>query len=622
LPAAFISVIFSENRDPLEKTMSDTKIVARVDVPEKYRWKATNVFPTVAEWEEAYRQVISDLEDAASFQGKLGDSKEMLLKWFAFREKLLTLTGKLRVYATMDRAVDMLNQEAGGRFDRSRSLMARVQAGTAFGDTEIIEIGFDKLNDWISQDARLVNYRHYFERLNRMKSHLRSAEIEEVLGQVMDPFQAAATIHSTLSDTDLQFQPAQNQEGLDLEIAQSSINALLTDPDRKVRRSAWENYSDAYLELKNTCAGCLSAGVKQNVFMARVRNYESSLQAALAPENIPVEVFHNLIETFRQNLPVWHRYWRLRKKTMGYDHLYVYDIKAPLTQKSFDISFEDAVGYIYEGMKALGLAYANQINQGVLENGWVDSFPNRGKRAGAFSTGSPGINPFIMMSYNNDIYGVSTLAHELGHSMHSYLTFETQPFIYSRYSLFVAEVASNFNQAMVRAYLLNTVSDRDFRIAIIEEAMSNFHRYLFIMPTLARFEVEIHRRVEQGIALTADSLIDLLAGLFEEGYGGVVETDRERSGITWAQFPVHLYSNFYVYQYATGISGAHALAQGVLDDHPGAVDKYLNFLRAGGSLYPLDALRLAGVDLAQPEPIQKTFDILSGLIDQLEALLL
>ena len=252
---------------------------------------------------------------------------------------------------------------------------------------------------------------------------------------------------------------------------------------------------------------------------------------------------------------------------------------------------------------------------------WVDVYPNQGKTSGAFSDGAPGTHPFVLMSYTDDLESLSTLAHELGHSMHSYYTWETQPMIYSNYSIFVAEVASNLNQALVRDHLFQSNPDPSFQIALIEETMSNFHRYFFIMPTLARFELAIHERVETGEALTADGMIELMADLFHEGYGEQVEFDKERIGITWAWFHTHLYANFYVYQYTTGIAAAHALAQGLLAGESDAVENYRSFLKAGSSLYPLDALKLAGVDLTTPEPIEKAFDYLSQIIDRLAALI-
>ena len=360
--------------------------------------------------------------------------------------------------------------------------------------------------------------------------------------------------------------------------------------------------------------------VKQNVFTAHMRHYESALHSSLGSNYIPVEVFHNLIAVFQKNLPTWHRYWALRKRALKLDALQVYDIKAPLTDHKPEVSFAQAVDWICEGMSPLGEEYVRVMRQGCLEQRWVDYSRNKGKREGAFSSGSQGTHPFIMMSYGNDLFGLSTLAHELGHSMHSYYSRGTQRYMYSHYGLFVAEVASNFNQAMVRDYLFRTQSDPLFQIALIEEAMSNFHRYFFIMPTLARFELESHQRVQRGAPLSADGLINLLADLFAEGYGSEVTYDRQRVGITWAQFG-HMYMNFYVYQYATGISGAQALAQGVLSGQPGAAERYLEFLKTGGAEYPLTVLQKAGVDLTNPAPVESAFAMLADLVTRLENLL-
>jgi oligoendopeptidase F len=352
----------------------------------------------------------------------------------------------------------------------------------------------------------------------------------------------------------------------------------------------------------------------------RARNYASSLEASLEPDNIPTEVFHNLIDVFKQNLPTWHKYWRIRRKALGYKKFHVYDIKAPLMENKPVVPFEQAVDWICEGMAPLGDEYVSVMRDGCTINRWVDRARNQGKRQGAFSGGAYDTQPFIMMSYADDLFSLSTLAHELGHSMHSYYTRSTQPFIYGRYSLFVAEVASNFNQAMVRDYLFETQPDPDFQLGLIEEAMSNFHRYFFIMPTLARWELEMHQRVEQGAPVNAQIFTDRCAELFKEGYSDKVEYDHERIGITWAQFG-HMYRNFYVYQYATGISGAHALVDSVLEGGEHATERYLDFLKAGSSLYPLDALQTAGVDLTSPEPVEKAFKVLADIVNRLEDLI-
>jgi oligoendopeptidase F len=351
----------------------------------------------------------------------------------------------------------------------------------------------------------------------------------------------------------------------------------------------------------------------------RARRYRSTLEMALFDDAIPVEVYSRLIETFRTYLPIWHRYWKVRRKALGVETLHPYDIWAPLTAQPPRVSYAQAVDWICQALAPLGEDYVRILRRGCLEDRWVDVYPNQGKSNGAFSSGRPGTFPFILMSFGEDAISLGTLAHELGHSMHSYLAWQTQPTVYGDYSLFVAEVASNFHQAILRAHLLSLDLDRTLQIAIVEEAMSNFHRYFLVMPTLARFELEVHQRVEQGEGLTADRMIDLLADLSIEGYGDGMAVDRARVGIQWATFP-HLFEDYYVFQYATGISGAHTLAHRVLSGVPGAADAYLAMLKAGGSMYPLDALKMAGVDLTTPEPVQETFAVLGELIDRLECL--
>jgi oligoendopeptidase F len=383
--------------------------------------------------------------------------------------------------------------------------------------------------------------------------------------------------------------------------------------------TAWNNYADEYLAHKNTLAANLAASVKGNVFMARARRYDSALEAALFADNVPVQVYNNLLEAFKRNLPTWHKYWAVRKRALGVDELHPYDIWAPFSEDRPLVPFSDSVQMICEGMEPLGKEYGEIMRRGLEVERWVDLYPNQGKRQGAFSYGVKGTHPFIFHSYTDDFDSMSTLAHELGHSMHSYYTNKTQPMSYSGYTMFAAETASNFNQAMVRSYLLETKTDRDFQLAILEEAFSNFHRYLFIMPTLARFELEFHTRVEKGVTPTADDLIALMSDLFEEGYGGQMHIDRERVGITWAQFP-HLYSRFYVFNYATGISAANALAKHVRENGEGAAQKYLQFLKAGSSLYPVDALKLAGADMMTTEPVDRAFAILGEMVDRLDRL--
>lgn len=602
--------------------MSQTNTLpARSDVSPDETWALESIFPTPADWEAAGKSLDALLPELAAYQGRLGESPQVLLDAIKKLEEVETLLGKISVYANNASSVDTFDQAATARAGQARSIAARTGAARAFFDPELMAIGFDKLKGWILSTPELAFFAQYIDRLEKRSSHLRSGEVEQVLALAGDSFSGAFNIFNMLNNADLKFQPAVDSGGAPLEIGQASIGSLITHPDRVVRRSAWQNYADGYLAMKNTYAATLTTAVKQDVFNARVRGYPSSLHASLEPNNVPVEVFHNLIEVFKQNLPTWHKYWRLRRKVLGLETFGLYDIKAPLTDAKPVVPFEQAVDWICEGMAPLGKEYVRILRRGCLEERWVDRARNRGKREGAFSSGTYGTRPFIMMSYADDIFSLSTLAHELGHSMHSNYSRATQRFLYSRYGLFVAEVASNFNQATVRDYLMRTQTDEQFQVALIEEAMSNYHRYFFIMPTLARFELEMHNRVERDAPINADILIGLLADLFHEGYGEEVEFDRDRIGITWAQF-LHMYMNFYVYQYATGISGAHALSRGVVSGQPGAAERYLDFLKSGGSRYPLDALKLAGVDLTSPEPVVAAFQSLAGLVDRLESLVM
>ncbi len=598
-----------------------TTLPARNEIDREHTWDALSIFPENAAWEKELDAVGAALPGLSEFRGTLATSADRLAEWLKREETITLRAWYVVLYASMFHSVDTADSEAAGRYGRAMGLFSRVRAAIAFARPEMLALPEHTLEEWTQADSRLVPYAHYFSVLAKQRPHIRSAEVEELIGQISDPFGTTRQIHGTLSDADLRFSPAVASDGEQSEIGQGTISTLLHSPDRETRRTAFENYADGYLGVRNTIANCLSAGVKQNVFLARARGYSSSLDAALTPAHIPMEVFHNLIATFRKHLPTWHRYWDIRRRAMKLDRLQVWDIKAPLTSHAPTVPYAKAVEWIAEGMAPLGEEYVSALKRGALEDRWVDIYPNRGKRMGAFSSGASGTRPFILMSYSDDVFSLSTLAHELGHSLHSYYTWQSQPPIYSNYGTFLAEVASNFNQALVRAHLLETQTDPDFQIALLEETMSNFHRYFFVMPTLARFELEVHQRIERGEALTAQTLIALMAELFQEGYGEGVEMDADRVGITWAQFPTHLYSNFYVFQYATGIAGANALADLVRKDGQPGADRYLNFLKTGGSRYPFDTLRDAGVDLTSPEPVERAFAVLASYVDRLDTLL-
>lgn len=594
---------------------------ARSAVPSEHTWDIASVFPSDAAWEAEIATVDARIPALEAFRGRLAEGPTTLALWMDAREQALRSAYNIYLYASMAFTVNTADQGALAMQSRAIGVYTRALSACAFAEPELLAIGRATLDTWAKTDKRLASFAHYFDTLAKRAAHVRSADVEALLSDANDPFTNASGIHAILADADLRFAPATGSDGTTAEVAQGSISTLLGAPDRELRRTAWESYADAHLALKNTMAACLATGVKQDVFMARARQYPSSLDAALDANHIPTTVFHSLIATFRAHLPTWHRYWRLRRRALGYDTLHVYDIKVPLAATATPVPYATAVDWISAGMKPLGDDYVGTMRDGLNEQRWVDIYPNKGKRMGAFSAGVQGTHPFILMSYSDDLVSMSTLAHELGHSMHSYYTWQTQPFVYTDYSIFVAEVASNFNQALVRDYLLRSNADRDFQIGVFEEAMSNFHRYFFIMPTLARFELEIHERVERGEGLTADGMIALMTDLFREGYGDEVVIDAARIGSTWCQFSTHLYANFYVYQYATGISAAHALAERVLNNAPGAVDSYLGFLSSGSAKYPIDALRDVGVDMTSAAPVEAAFGVLARYVDRLEQLL-
>ena len=593
----------------------------RNKIKQKFTWNAESVFKSPQAWDKEIKQITEDIANIKPFQGRLAESPEVLLNALDEAYDLVSRVQIAFMYAGFSYAVDTTNQEAAGMQSRAQSLYGQVLSAVSFLQPEILAIGKDKLEEWMSKNDKLAVYRQNFYDLFRKQAHVRSAEVEELLGLVSDPLQGPSTSTNMLTNADFKFKPVKVGVGKSLDLTQGTYHNLLHNPDRKVRRTAYENYMDRYVEHKNTLATNLTHSIKANVFYMRARKHESSLAASLFDLNIPTDVFYNLIDTFKKNLPVWHRYFALRRKALGLKKLAYYDMWAPITKKKVKVPFDKAVDLIGKSLAPMGKEYVDTLRKGVLKERWVDVYPNQGKAEGAFSWGSQGTHPFINMSYTDEVTSMSTLAHELGHSMHSYLTWKNQPFIYSGYSLFVAEVASNFHQAMMRGHLLQSVKDKNFQLALIEEAVGgNFFRYFFQMPTLARFELETHQRIERGESLTADSMIDLMADLFAEGFGPDFDMDRERVGMTWSTFG-HLFADYYVYAYATGISAAHSLAGGILRGEPNAVENYLGFLKSGSSDYSLNVLKNAGVDMTSPKAVEDTFAVMEGYIDRLEQLL-
>lgn len=595
------------------------KVRDRSKVDLQYKWNSDSVFPSVEDWHASFQQVEQLLETVKGFGGKLGNGPNVLLKALESVEELTTEADKVIFFAGMSANVDTTDENASALRDQAQSLASKVAAGISFLNPEIVALGQDRIEAWLESEKALKKYMHFFDDLFRRQSHLRSVEVEELLGLIQSPFSGTSMTYSMLTDADFKFPPAETIDGDTYELTQGTLRGILAGPDRNARQTAWDQFYDKHLVYKNTLASNLITSIKQNVLLMNARRHSSTLSASLFDDNIPEVVFHKLIEVFQANIPTWHRYWALRRRILGVEELHPYDIWAPLTDSPVVVEYEQAARWVVEGLQPMGEEYTQALERGLFKDRWVDVYPTKGKRKGAFSSGVKGTFPFINLNFNKNILSLSTLAHETGHAMHSYLTWRNQPKLYCSKSLFVAEVASNFHQAMVRSHLFEEMAASEFQISLIEEAMANFFRYFLVMPTLARFELETHQRVERGQPLVARDMIDLCADLFAEAFGSEMTFDHDRIGIQWATFQ-HLYRDYYVFKYATGISAAHSLARGIQQGGRAEVEDMLRFLKAGSSVYPMEALAIAGVDMIQSKPIEETFQVMEGMLDRLDDL--
>lgn len=596
-------------------------VLKREDVSKESTWHAETLFESWDTWQTELTSISDAIPSLSNFQGKLGQSPSNLADWFDAYFALTTRLNPIGIYVSMATAVDTSDATANANRGLAMAVFTKFSATIAFAYPEMLTVG-DTLLQWAKEEPRLAIYKHHFDGLLRQKSHLRSAEVEEVLGLLSDPFSGVSQTATELTNNDLKFADAINSNNEPCHVAQSTVPPTgIQSPDRKQRRTAWESFSDGYLSVQNTLASNYITSIKQKLFNIRVRKYNSILESRLYPSNTPVNVFHNLINTYKTNLPTWHKYWDVKRRILGVDQLHPYDIWAPIVKTDPQVPYRQAIDWICEGMAPLGDEYVQVLRKGCLEDRWVDYAPNQGKRQGAAAMGATNGRSFAFTAYNNTLMDMSVLAHELGHVMHAYFADQAQPSVYKGFpSSMVAETPSNFNQALVRAWLMKEkADDPTFQMALIDEAMFNFHRYFFIMPTLARFEWEVCARAEQGKPLSANILNGLTKDLFAEGYGNTLTDDPERTQITWAQFG-HLYQPFYTFQYAIGISAAHALAEDVLSGNNEARENYLNFLKAGSSQDTMDLFKLSGVDIMTPEPVEKTFAVLANMVNRLEIL--
>ncbi|HVP38285.1 MAG TPA: oligoendopeptidase F [Candidatus Saccharimonadales bacterium] len=604
----------------LAAAQGPAKVPQRSDIDPRYKWKLEDMYPTDDAWQADFKRLEEMIPRSAAFKGKVGESAASLLAALQLRDSLGLVGSRLGSYASMRRDQDTRVPKYQGMSDRMMGLNARLRAAGAFFEPEVVAIEPARLEQFLKDPSvpGLAVYRHELDDIQRTRAHVLPKEEEELLARSSEMASASGAIFSAFNNADLRFGTIKDETGADMELTKGRFARCLESPDRRVRRDAFWAMNSAYARFNNTLGACMNANVKRDLFYSRARKYGSALEGSLDPSNIPVSVYQNLVKTVNANLAPLHRYAALRKKWMGLDTLKVYDLYTPLVPAAkVDVPFELAKKEVVAGLKPLGDTYLAQFQKG-LESGWIDVYETQGKTSGAYSGGTPTVHPYVLLNYSNTLEDEFTLAHEMGHSMHSFFTWKTQPPVYAGYSLFVAEVASTGNEALLINYLLKQPLDKQRRMFLLNHYLEQIRTTFYRQTLFAEFEMRTHEMAEAGQPLTAEAMNKLYRELFQRYYGPDLDLD-SLADYEWSRVP-HFYRSFYVYQYATSYAAATALSQKILNEGQPAVDRYLAFLKAGNSAYPIDVLKTAGVDMTTPAPIEATCQKFSELLDEMEKL--
>ncbi len=571
----------------------------REEIDEEYKWNLDELYASDEEWEKNFEETREKLQELEKFEGRTTESAEILYKLLQLREELKRSVTDLNSYASKRYDEDTRRDRYQALKSRASTLASELSSRMSFFEPEIQDAGKERVQELIGEKEELEEYQHFFDDILRFKPHTRSKEVENVIANLGDVLDAPDTAYKALMNADMSFPEVETPEGEEIEITQSNFTKLLKNQDRDFRSEVYEKFYRSINSVNNTIASNFEKNIRRNVKIADIRDYESARKASLFSSNIPVEVYDNLLETVEDNLGPLHRHLELKQKVLEVDNLGAEDVYMPITEsESPEISYEDAKNYVLEAVKPLGEDYCEAMREGI-ESGWIDVFENRGKRSGAYSSSTYDSQPYILMNYQDDVSSMYTLAHELGHSMHSYYTMKNQPHVYSGYSIFVAEVASTVNEALLTRYLLENTENEKLKRHALDHYLENFRNTLYRQTMFADFEKQVHEEIEDGGALTSDSLTERY-GELKEKFHKPVDID-ENIRIEWMRIP-HFYYNFYVYQYATGISAAETLVEKILEE---GSDDYIEFLSSGSSEYPLEVLKTAGVDMTESDPVEK-----------------
>lgn len=602
--------------DLLIKPDMTEKIPERKNIPDAHKWDLSLLFSSEEQWESLYAEIEKEIARYASYQGRVAESAALFKEAIEFDLEVSRKLERLFTYAHMKSDEDKANQHYLGFHQRAMSLNTRASELSSFMMPEIQSIPEDVIAGFM-RDSGVIPYRFYCEKILRYKPHTLSIEIEQIIAMSGEMSHAASEIFSQLDNADITFGHIADESGKNIELSHGNFSTFLMSRDREVRKQAFFQYYKAYDDHKNTISSALHYSNKRDCFYSRVRKFDNCRRGSLFGDNVQDEVYDNLIDTVRKNLQPLFRYLDFRKKALGLDELHIYDTYVPIVQDiPFSMPYEGAVETCVASLAVLGDEYTRTLKKGLI-GGWVDRYENRGKRSGAYSSGCFDSPPYILMNYRDDnINSLYTIIHEAGHSMHSWYSNGHQPYVYHDYTIFVAEVASTFNEALLSRHLLRHYSgDPKMKAYVLNREIDNIRATLFRQCMFAEFEKLTHRLVEENRPLTLEVMRDIYHGLLEAYFGDCLAIDRELS-LECLRIP-HFYSPFYVYKYATGISASIALAQKVLSEGNRSRDAYLDFLKLGGSMFPLDELRAAGVDMSRPEPIEGAISYFSDLVDQL-----
>lgn len=591
----------------------------REEIPVNKTWDLEAIFRTDEEWEKEFKEIQIMLPYLEACKGTLADSAVTLFVTLEKQNQISEKLGRVYAYAHMRNDQDTSNSYYQGLHDRAASLAAQVGQVASFIVPELLSIDESKIERFVSEHDGLKKYTQMFAELNEQRSHVLSEKEEAILAQAAEVTSSPSNTFAMLNNADLKFPSIKDENGEEVEVTHGRFLRFLESSDRRVREEAFKAVYNTYDKYKNTLASTLSGQVKRDLFYAKVRNYKSAREAALSANHIPEIVYDQLVETVNERLDLLHRYVRLRKKVLGVDELHMYDLYTPLVQDvKMEIPYEKAKDFVIKGVAPLGEEYVSTLKQG-FEKRWVDVEENVGKRSGAYSSGAYGTMPYILMNWQDNVNNLFTLAHEFGHSLHSYYTRENQPYVYGDYTIFVAEVASTLNEALLNDYMVKYTDDPKEKLYLLNHFLEGFRGTVFRQTMFAEFEQLIHEKSANGEALTPDVLTKTYYDLNVKYFGEDIVIDEE-IGLEWARIP-HFYYNFYVYQYATGYSAAAALSKQILDEGESAVTRYLQFLKAGSSDYPIEVLKHAGVDMTSSEPIKQALTVFEKTLIEMEQLL-